>query len=601
MSSFTPINVTLGKTSFIDSDNRAVEISQPLDHPFLFEPKRSPQHVCETTGSYAAQARRKRIRVHSGSTNPSLQKSPEIKALTKKRATRIPSDNHSQPVTRVFKITKPKKTPNKSSPPLHMYQSTPSLHPLTAPADFNTATELVRFATIPSTLSTKIASRHDLTDAVSLVAPLTSQDALKSQTIHGFTAYDRQRGIGQLVPSSTGCASRTERLILEIVKNSNLSPSSNPNVPVVRSDQKQSTTKAAIVIETVPIATSHEVPDMFTDSDTSSDSDLLAINIMSPSAIDTTSMTNATEENHELHMLIQQSDSFLTSDFLNSGYFEFNELESDEQIENLDPHEPCIEDLTTETGFESDVFDDIDTSLMGYLSLASQPPSSPKGTHEIDWSLQIDAFDDGESDDRKSRNGIIRDSEPSEVLNDELSSLDDRRYEDGIAIMRLPHTEEEASDRLRPFVRPPFPMSVRDRSPIIGLSKDTLSRTCFRVGEAINEGLRAMRCNQGIVIELYARILSASEGDNNAQKFVLCDLFHDRPPYLRSVHDVRKETELSKFNALHLQASAVDQKQMCRCIGKIRVVERQPEFVMSTIWEASWDDVKHVRGIVCSE
>jgi hypothetical protein len=53
----------------------------------------------------------------------------------------------------------------------------------------------------------------------------------------------------------------------------------------------------------------------------------------------------------------------------------------------------------------------------------------------------------------------------------------------------------------KPIVRAPFPEAVRDRSPIIGLSSNALLRTCFRIGEVINQSCKAVKSGKNIMIE----------------------------------------------------------------------------------------------------
>ena len=122
---------------------------------------------------------------------------------------------------------------------------------------------------------------------------------------------------------------------------------------------------------------------------------------------------------------------------------------------------------------------------------------------------------------------------------------------------------------LRPFVRPPFPRPVHDRSPIQGLtSSHTLLRTCFRIGEALIVSLSqgasthltpkpakpalpsqlepvipppSLKPGTGpgamptVLIELYA-LVESSHRINNTQYFIFADLFFpSRPPYLVGV------------------------------------------------------------------
>jgi hypothetical protein len=53
----------------------------------------------------------------------------------------------------------------------------------------------------------------------------------------------------------------------------------------------------------------------------------------------------------------------------------------------------------------------------------------------------------------------------------------------------------------KPIVRTPFPEAVRDRSPIIGLSSNSLLSTSFRIGEVINQSCQASKSGKHIIIE----------------------------------------------------------------------------------------------------
>ncbi|GAB7338020.1 hypothetical protein MBLNU457_4389t1 [Dothideomycetes sp. NU457] len=56
-----------------------------------------------------------------------------------------------------------------------------------------------------------------------------------------------------------------------------------------------------------------------------------------------------------------------------------------------------------------------------------------------------------------------------------------------------------------PIQRTPFPKPVSSHSPVPGLTSETLLRTCFRIGEALNTGCNAVRNNRHELLELYCR------------------------------------------------------------------------------------------------
>ncbi|KAF1982103.1 hypothetical protein K402DRAFT_341061, partial [Aulographum hederae CBS 113979] len=152
-----------------------------------------------------------------------------------------------------------------------------------------------------------------------------------------------------------------------------------------------------------------------------------------------------------------------------------------------------------------------------------------------------------------------------------------------------------------PIVRPPFPKPVRDRSPIIGVSANLTLRTCFRTGEALNAGCQAVRLNRPVLIELYAKVDSSHRNpDDSVQHFVFSDLFHDRPPYIYGTYDSWKTTDLWSYDSgRFLDCSPQGKCRLCRCVGRMKRENNEWKFVVLNIWEATWEDIEWVKGIVC--
>ncbi|KAI8931778.1 hypothetical protein NX059_011416 [Plenodomus lindquistii] len=150
-------------------------------------------------------------------------------------------------------------------------------------------------------------------------------------------------------------------------------------------------------------------------------------------------------------------------------------------------------------------------------------------------------------------------------------------------------------DARKPIARPPFPAAVRDRSPIIGLSSNTLLRTCFRIGEVINQSSQASKTGQAVIFELYARVLD-SERTDMQQCFTFCDLFHAKPPYIKGTYHatIWKSVQLFEYDSRRL----LEKGRMCRCIGTTKRVDRGWVMTVLNIWEATWEDIKWVEGIV---
>lgn len=155
--------------------------------------------------------------------------------------------------------------------------------------------------------------------------------------------------------------------------------------------------------------------------------------------------------------------------------------------------------------------------------------------------------------------------------------------------------DDQSMDARKPIVRPAFPTPVRDRSPIIGLSSMTLLKTCFRIGEAINQGCQAARSGQRVVIELNARVLYSRRTDTK-QYFTFCDLFHTKAPYINAVYDaaIWKSVQLFEYDGRDLLQTG----KICRCIGTMKRDGKEWIMAVLNIWEASWDDIRWVEGIV---
>ncbi|KAJ9640496.1 hypothetical protein H2199_006035 [Coniosporium tulheliwenetii] len=161
-------------------------------------------------------------------------------------------------------------------------------------------------------------------------------------------------------------------------------------------------------------------------------------------------------------------------------------------------------------------------------------------------------------------------------------------------------TQLDGDDAFRPIVRPPFPCQVQDRSPIVGLSATSVLRTCVRAGEALNVGCQAVREGRTIIIELYATVRSSfRESDSVKQHFVIGDLFHDRPPYINAVYELWKGVDLWDYDSSPFLEQS-DAKRMCRCIGKMKREDRKWKLLVLNIWEASWEDIDYVKGIICA-
>lgn len=151
------------------------------------------------------------------------------------------------------------------------------------------------------------------------------------------------------------------------------------------------------------------------------------------------------------------------------------------------------------------------------------------------------------------------------------------------------------AENWKPIVRSPFPEPVRDRSPIIGLSACTMLRTCFRIGEAVNQSCQATKSGKHITIELYARVLTSDRTDTK-QNFTFCDLFHTKPPYIQAVYEdiIWKPVQLFEYDSRRL----LQEGRICRCIGTMKQEGKAWVMTVLNIWEATLKDINWVEGIV---
>jgi hypothetical protein len=156
----------------------------------------------------------------------------------------------------------------------------------------------------------------------------------------------------------------------------------------------------------------------------------------------------------------------------------------------------------------------------------------------------------------------------------------------------------------KPFVRPQFPDRLRDRSSITAASSSCVLRTCFRIGEAIRSGSEASRNGVDAITELYARVTYSSRSANDGkQHFQFADLFHEHPPFLNGIHDTWKGKRTWDEDCAAFLSN--DTGKMARVIGRLKwhrdAVEDKSDWriIILSIWEVDWDEIEHIKGIVC--
>ena len=163
--------------------------------------------------------------------------------------------------------------------------------------------------------------------------------------------------------------------------------------------------------------------------------------------------------------------------------------------------------------------------------------------------------------------------------------------------------EYTADGSPKPFVRPEFPTSIRDRSPILGLSPRNPHRTCFRIGEALNAASAASRANIDALIELYARVTSSTREEGRwKQHFEFADLFSsEKPPFLSGTYDLWRGVPLWESDSRAFLGE--DGKgRLARVVGRITRDEESRAWRMRilNVWAAGLEDVAWVKGIVCA-
>ncbi|KAI2468360.1 hypothetical protein F4781DRAFT_398550 [Annulohypoxylon bovei var. microspora] len=155
---------------------------------------------------------------------------------------------------------------------------------------------------------------------------------------------------------------------------------------------------------------------------------------------------------------------------------------------------------------------------------------------------------------------------------------------------------------LKPFVRTRFPEKIRDRSIVSGLSSDTVLRTCFRIGEMVNQAANCLGHRQEVIFELFARVnYSNRESLQRRQHFQFIDLFKDQRPYPAGVlTNWRVGSQLDRQSSAFLNLST--EPRICRCICKPIKDSKTTvgvSLVVLAIRESDWMQIKWAKQIVC--
>lgn len=123
-------------------------------------------------------------------------------------------------------------------------------------------------------------------------------------------------------------------------------------------------------------------------------------------------------------------------------------------------------------------------------------------------------------------------------------------------------------------------------------------RTCFRVGEALNTGCQAVRNNDNVVLELYARVSESSRDAKPSRKqhFVIKDLYHDNPPHLRGIFELWDQSALWELDSRPFLSTGAE-GIVCRLIARMKRDGTKWRLEILNIWQADWEDVERVAAI----
>ncbi|KAF7507949.1 hypothetical protein GJ744_009983 [Endocarpon pusillum] len=189
-----------------------------------------------------------------------------------------------------------------------------------------------------------------------------------------------------------------------------------------------------------------------------------------------------------------------------------------------------------------------------------------------------------------------------------------------------------------PFLRPSFPRPVAARPSIPNLTSEKRILTCFRTAEYLR-AISHSSSTPGLLVELYALVTSSTRV-GRAQHFTFADLFFpQRPPHLHGTCTTWQGSELYEDDTRPFLGTTRGHGRLCRAIvrpkrltdpcgvslGSSPLVKRSAaeggspgrengngngetgnisalgsEIEVLNIWEAAWDDVEYVRGIVCA-
>ncbi|KAL2876967.1 hypothetical protein SGCOL_007798, partial [Colletotrichum sp. CLE4] len=174
----------------------------------------------------------------------------------------------------------------------------------------------------------------------------------------------------------------------------------------------------------------------------------------------------------------------------------------------------------------------------------------------------------------------------------------------GSSIESNPKEAQKECPSPAPFVRPPFPDKMRDRSVVVGLSSAMMMRTCFRIGELLNAQAKCSREKQDVFFELFARVIySSREKVARVQHLQLRDLFTERQPFLSGVFKSWKSGgPVDDQSKVFLGPDG--KNKLCRCVCKVSEDKKATigrSATILSIRETTWDEVQWAMRIVARD
>ncbi|KAH6700991.1 hypothetical protein EV126DRAFT_497157, partial [Verticillium dahliae] len=240
---------------------------------------------------------------------------------------------------------------------------------------------------------------------------------------------------------------------------------------------------------------------------------------------------------------------------------------------------------------------------VGFDKAPQMPPhdvptygSDPRGLHsevdllddDLDWNYVSTVADDTKIEQLSTSNPHRDISDSDLTLKTNLSSDT--------------ATSQTGPSHVAPFVRPPLPGKVLDRSDIVGLSSSLQLRTCFRVGELMNYNAQCRRDHQQAIFEFFARATCSNRSSQaREQHFRFKDLFTDRSPH---PHGKLKDWKLGSLLDKQAMELVGQHDKLCRCICVLdtdHALDLGWRIKIFSIRSTDWDEIQWVRRVMARD